>query len=133
MADKTVVLRAFNNHLFDFIDDVMSVFPENVDIKASRTSLEYTKKLNPTMIIKIWYSYIYSPYAAIIDAGDLEFFVNKDYSADVSNLPNSRDILAAVDSLRDPIRGMSEENKTHSLSYIQNLCRLSNAYNDMTA
>lgn len=132
MTDKTMVLRAFNTHMFEFIDDMMSVFPDNVDIKTSRTSLEYTKKLNPTMIIKIWFSYVYSPYAAIIDAGDLEFFTNKDYSSDLSSFPNSRDILAAVDSLRDPIRGMSEENKTHSLSYIQNLCRLSNAYNDLT-
>ena len=128
MADKTTILRGFNTHLFEFIDDVISVFPDNVDIKASRTSLEYTKKLNTTLIIKIWHTYIYLPYAAIIDAGDLEFFVNKDYSIDVSNLPNSRDILAAVDSLRSPIRGMSEANKTHSLTYIQNLCRLSSAY-----
>ena len=133
MADKTVVLRAFNTHLFEFIDDIISVFPDNVDIKASRTSLEYTKKMNVTLIVKIWYSYVYLPYATIIDAGDLEFFINKDYSADVSSLPNSRDILAAVDSLRSPIRGMSEANKTHSLSYIQNLCRLSKAYNDLTA
>jgi hypothetical protein len=133
MADKTTLLRGFNSHLFEFIDDIISVFPDNVDIKASRTSLEYTKKLNPTLIIKIWYSYIYLPYAGIIDAGDLEFFINKDYSSDVSNLPNSRDILAAVDSLRSPIRGMSDVNKTHSLTYIQNLCRLSKAYNDLTA
>ena len=132
MADKTVVLRAFNAHLFEFIDDVISVFPDNVDILASRTSFEYTKKLNPTIIVKIWYSYVYLPYAVIIDAGDLEFFINKDYSTDVSNLPNSRDILSAVDSLRNPIRGMSEANKTHSLTYIQNLCRLSRAYNDLT-
>jgi hypothetical protein len=132
MADKTTILRGFNTHLFEFIDDIISVFPDNIDIKASRTSLEYTKKLNPTLIVKIWFSYVYLPYASIIDAGDLEFFVNKDYSMDVSNLPNSRDILTAVDALRNPIRGMSEANKTHSLTYIQNLCRLSKAYNDLT-
>ena len=132
MADKMVVLRAFNSHLFEFIDDMASVFPDNVDIKASRTSLEYTKKINPTLIIKIWYYYVYLPYAAIIDAGDLEFFINKDYSGDFANLPNSRDILAAVDSLREPIREMSDGNKTHSLSYIQNLCRVSKAYNNFT-
>ena len=132
MADKTTILRGFNNHLLEFTDDIISVFPDNVDIKASRTSLECSKKLNPTLIIKIWYTYVYLPYAVIIDAGDLEFFVNKDYSDDLLKLPNSRDILAAVDSLRSPIREMSEANKTHSLTYIQNLCRLSSAYNDLT-
>ena len=130
MADKTTLLRAFNTHLFEFIDDLISVIPDNADIVASRTSFEYMKKLNPTLIIKAWFTYVYSPYADIIDSGDIEFFINKDYSDDVSYLTNSRDILAAVDSLREPIRGMSESNKAHSLSYIKNLCNLSRVYND---
>lgn len=129
MADKTTILRAFNSHLFEFIDDIISVFPDNVDIVASKTSLEFTKKANPTLIVKIWYSYIYLPYAEIIDAGNLDFFINKDYSGDLSGLSNSRDISAAVDALRGPIRGMSDSNKAHSLNYIQNLCKLSKAYN----
>lgn len=131
MSDKTTILRAFNAHLFEFIDDIISVFPDNVDIVASKTSLEFTKKANPTLIVKIWYSYIYLPYAEIIDAGNLDFFINKDYSGDLSGLSNSRDISAAVDALRGPIRGMSESNKAHSLNYIQNLCKLSKVYNSM--
>ena len=131
MGDKSTILRAFNTHLFEFIDDIISVFPDNVDLVASRTSFEYTKKLNPTMIIKVWYSYVYMPYAEIIDAGDLDFFINKDYSADLIGVPNSRDILKSIDSLRDPIREMSDSNKAHSLTYIQNLCRLSKAYNGL--
>ena len=130
MADKTTLLRAFNAHLFEFIDDLISVIPDNVDIVTSRTSFEYMKKLNPTLIIKAWFTYVYSPYAEIIDSGDIEFFINKDYSDDVSYLTNSRDILAAVDALREPIRGMSESNKAHSLTYIKNLCNLSRVYND---
>jgi len=129
MSDKTTILRAFNTHLFEFLDDIISVFPDNVDIVASKTSLEFTKKANPTLIVKIWYSYIYLPYAEIIDAGNLDFFINKDYSGDLSGLSNSRDISAAVDALRGPIRGMSESNKAHSLNYIQNLCKLSKVYN----
>jgi hypothetical protein len=129
MTDKTTILRAFNTHLFEFLDDIISVFPDNVDIVASKTSLEFTKKANPTLIVKIWYSYIYLPYAEIIDAGNLDFFINKDYSSDLSGLSNSRDISAAVDALRDPIRSMSESNKAHSLNYIQNLCKLSKVYN----
>lgn len=129
MTDKTTILRAFNTHLFEFIDDIISVFPENVDIVASKTSLELTKKANPTLIIKIWYSYVYLPYSEIIDAGNLDFFINKDYSSDLSGLPNSRDISAAVDALREPIRNMSDSNKAHSLNYIQNLCKLSKVYN----
>jgi hypothetical protein len=131
MTDKTTILRAFNTHLFEFLDDIISVFPDNVDIVASKTSLEFTKKANPTLIVKIWYSYVYLPYAEIIDSGNLDFFINKDYSGDLSGLPNARDISAAVDALRGPIRNMSESNKAHSLNYIQNLCKLSKVYNSM--
>ena len=54
--------------------------------------------------MKIWYSYIYQPYAEIIDSGDLEFFINKDYSEDLSYLPNSKDILKSIEGLRDQIK-----------------------------
>ena len=132
MTDKTVVLRAFNKHLFDFLDDVIGIFPENMDIKASKTSFEFYKKANPTLLVKIWYSYIYQPYAEIIDSGDLEFFINKDYSEDLSYLPNSKDILKSIEGLRDQIKEMSDVNRAHSLEYIQNLCKLSNMYNNLT-
>jgi hypothetical protein len=33
MSDKSTVLRAFNKHFFEFLDDVSAVYPENMDIK----------------------------------------------------------------------------------------------------
>jgi hypothetical protein len=132
MSDKTTILRAFNTHLFDFLDDIIGIFPENMDIKASRTSFEMYKKANPTLLVKIWYSYIYQPYADIIEAGDIEFFINKDYAEDLSYLSNSKDVLKSIEGLRDQIREMSDVNRTHSLEYIKNLCKLSSIYNKIT-
>jgi hypothetical protein len=131
MSNKTTVLRSFNTHFFDFIDDIIKVIPENHDILAARSFFEITKKANPTIIVKIWYSLIYYPYASVIDSGDLEFFVNKNYAEDLSNIQNSKEILKAIDTLRDPIRNMTEINKQHCLKYIQNLCKLSAIYNSM--
>ena len=87
------------------------------------------KKANPTLLIKIWYSYVYMPYAEIIEKGDLDFFITKDYSEDLSYLQNSKNILNAIDTLRGQIKDMSETNRNHSLEYIRNLCKLSNMYN----
>jgi hypothetical protein len=131
MSNKTTILRTFNTHFVDFIDDIIKVIPENLDILAAKSFFEITKKANPTLIVKIWFSLIYSPYSTIIDSGDLEFFINKNYAEDLSNVQNSKEILKAIDSLRDPIRNMSETNKTHCLKYIQNLCKLSAVYNSM--
>ena len=129
MSDKTVYLRAFNTHIFEFIDDIIGIFPDNMSIATTKTTFEMTKKANPTLLVKLWYKFVYSPYAEIIDAGDLDFFINKDYTVEVSALQNAKDVINAIDGLRNPIREMSETNKAHSLEYIRNLCQLSVLYN----
>ena len=128
MADKSTILRAFNTHLVEFLDDIISIIPGNVGLITTKNSLEIYKKANPALLIKIWYSYVYLPYAEIIDKGDLDFFINKDYSEDLSYLHNSKNILNAIDTLRGQIKEMSETNRNHSLEYIRNLCKLSNMY-----
>ena len=104
-------------------------FPRNMDIKSAKNMVIMTRKANVTIIVKIWYTYVYSPYKPRIDNGDLEFFINKDYSEDLDGVSNASDILNSIDSLRAPIKQMSEVNKKHSLEYVQNLCKLSEMYN----
>jgi hypothetical protein len=129
MTDKTTVLRAFNAHLFEFLNDIISILPDNVGLVTTKNSFEMYKKANPTLLIKIWYSYVYLPYAKIIDEGNLDFFIEKDYTSELSGLANAGNVSNAIDVLRGQIREMSETNRTHSLEYIQNLCKLSNMYN----
>jgi hypothetical protein len=129
MSEKTTLLRAFNAHLFEFLDDIIAILPGNGGLVATKTAFELYKKANPTLLIKIWYSYVYQPYANVIDEGDLDFFINKDYSTELSNLSNSQNVLNAIETLRGQIRAMSETNRNHSLQYIRNLCKLSNMYN----
>ena len=127
--DKSTTLRAFNTHFDEFMNDIINVFPENTDIKSAKNMVNMTRKANVTIIVKIWYTYVYSPYKPRIDNGDLEFFINKDYSEDLDGVSNASDILNSIDSLRAPIKQMSEVNKKHSLEYVQNLCKLSEMYN----
>jgi len=131
MADKSTLLRAFNTHLVEFLDDIISIIPGNVGLVTTKNSFEMYKKANPTLLIKIWYSYVYLPYAEIIEKGDLDFFINKDYSEDLSYLQNSKSVLNAIDTLRGQIRDMNDANRNHSLEYIRNLCKLSNMYSQM--
>ena len=58
------------------------------------------KMANPSLLIKVWLSYIYSPYAAEIDQGDIQFFFNKDYSKDLNKVANSGEVLRVIDTLR---------------------------------
>lgn len=131
MADKTTLLRAFNNLYFEFLDDLIKIFPENMDIKSSKTFFEITKKANPSLLIKIWKTYVSGPYGETLAQGNLEYFITKDYSEDLTNLTNARDLLKAIDGLRGPIKELSEENKKHSLKYLQSLNKLADAYSMM--
>ena len=125
---KTTLLRAFNNHFFDFLNDIIDIFPENEEIKSSKESFESIKRMNPSAIIKVWNSYIYNTYKTQIDNGDIEFFFDKDYANDLSGLQNIGDITQIIDSIRQPLKSMSDANKTHSAKYIQNLSKLSLGY-----
>jgi hypothetical protein len=119
------LLTAFNDHFFDFINDVHRVFPENVDILMSKNALSTIRKLNPKMILKIWKTCITAKYKHQILANDISFFLTKDYSADVETSQNSDKIMESIDRLRGPITHMSEEEQVKVMKYIQNLTKLS--------
>jgi hypothetical protein len=128
MADKKTILRTFNTHLFEFLDDVIRIFPDNLDIQTAKTSFWAIKKANPTIIIKVWYSYVYIPYNQTIANADMDFFLKKDYTSDLSDLSNSNDVIKIVNTLKDPLSKLDEREKNIILEYFQNLNKLSALY-----
>ena len=118
------IQTVFNDHFIEFVNDVQSVFPEDPDILTAKNALLAIRKANPKMIVKIWNSYIVGKYRNEIDAGNIEFFLNKDYSDDISTTQNSDKIMESIDRLRGPIKQMSPENQAKTMKYIQNLTKL---------
>lgn len=118
------ILTAFNDHFIDFVNDIQSVFPNDADILSTKTALMAIRKANPKMIVKIWNAFIVSNYKGEIDAGNLDFFINKDYSQDVSSAANSDKIMESIDRLRGPVKNMGPENQAKVMKYIQNLTKL---------
>jgi hypothetical protein len=131
MADKSTLSRAFNTHLLEFFDDIIGIYPDNQDIVRAKSSFETIKKANPSLIIKAWFQKVYTPYQQVIDAGDISFFFDKDYSQDLQFMANSGEIMNMIDKIREPVRGMDESNKDHCMKYIQNLSKISIAYSNM--
>jgi hypothetical protein len=127
-TDKSSILRAFNTLFFDFVDDIIRIFPENEDIKVSREFFTTVKRANPTSLLKAWNTYVYSPYSEVIDSGNIDFFFDKNYQDDLTVLANATEIMKAIDTIREPVRNMSAVNKEHSMQYIQKLSLLSTMY-----
>ena len=45
--DKSHILKTFNDHFIEFIEDIIKVFPENSDLVAIKNSFINFRKLNP--------------------------------------------------------------------------------------
>ena len=131
MADKSSINKAFNTLFFSFVDDIITIFPEQEDIATAKTSMMSFKQMNPTLLIKSWYKMVYMPYANVINAGDVSFFFDKDYSADLQNVPNGKELMKMIDKVRGPIRSMDETNRGHCADYVLKLSKLSEMYSSM--
>ena len=126
------LITAFNDHFMEFVNDIHEVFPNDVDILSAKNSFSMIRKMNPKLLIKSWDSLVVGKYQSAIESGDLSFFMNKDYTNDlndVPNNPNAERITSAIDRLRAPIKTMSPDNQAKIMKYIQNLTKISNLYN----
>lgn len=128
MSNSSTLLTAFNDHFMDFITDIHTIFPDDYDILVAKNSLITIKKANPKMIVKIWDTYVVGKYKAEIILGDIDFFINKDYSNDLNTTNSSNKIIGLIDKFREPIKNMSQADKDKSMKYIQNLTKLSELY-----
>ena len=79
------------------------------------------KKTNPKLVLDYWNTWIRLPYKEPIENGDISFFINKDYSMDVTMTDS---ISSFIERLRGYVKNMSEENQQKSMKYIQNLSKL---------
>ena len=131
MADKGQLLTAFNNHFKEFIDDIQSVFPGDSDIASARKSVGRAIMLMPSLLIKYFNENVASRYRTQIQNGDIDFFINNDYRNDIKSMgfnDESSTLLAKIDCLREPVRNMPPEEQAKVLKYLQNLCKLCDAY-----
>jgi len=119
------VLKAFNNHLLEFIEDVIRIFPNNLDIKTGKTFIEGVKRVNPKKIITYWKDNILLLYETEILEGDITFFVNKDYRNDIGTEAQT---LKVLEDIRVLVRDTTEENKEKAMKYLQNLTKLCKIY-----
>lgn len=117
------ILRAFINHFDELIEDVIRVCPDNNQILKCKMYFEAIKKTNPKLLIQNWKILVSDLYRTKIEAGDVTFFMTKDYSADTS-----ASISKTIDDLRSTIFLLSPENKSMAMKYVQNITKLCDVY-----
>jgi len=126
--DKHSILRAFNEHFSEFMQDVIRVFPNDNNLQACKLAIEKMRKANPKLIMTAFTQEFVYKYRDQISSNNLDFFINNDYSDDLENASNSSLILEKINMLRDPIRNMNDTDKDKTTQYMQNLMKLSDLY-----
>jgi hypothetical protein len=124
--NNSLILSTFISQIDEYLDDISKTYSVDSRFERGRLYLEGIKKSNPRMIITTWKTMVTDKYADQIEAGDIEYFLTKDYTEDAGHYTPSVD--SVIQELRATVRRMSEENKAVSLKYIQNLCKLSKLY-----
>ena len=120
-------MSTFISQIDEYLDDISKTYSVDSRFERGRLYLEGIKKTNPRIIITTWKTMVTDKYAEQIEAGDIEYFLNKDFTEDVpGNYTPTVD--SVIQELRATVRRMSDENKAVSLKYIQNLCKLSKLY-----
>ncbi len=128
MNNKSSYLKLFNNHLNEFINDILILFPDDLDLKTCATFLKSMRKINPKMIITTWKTGVANKYRKEIESGELSFFENKDYSGDLINSSEEKEILEVIERVRIDVKTCGEENKIKTMKYLQNLTKISDLY-----
>ena len=127
--DNRQIMKAFNDHFVEFLDDIQRVFPDDADIATVKNSLIAMRKANPRLIMATFKKSVAGTYHDQIEKGDLEFFINKDYGNDLGEGGVSNSVLEKIDLLREPVRNMDESDQKKAIKYIQNLTKLCDLYN----
>jgi hypothetical protein len=112
--------------------DVERVFPNDTDIMSSRKTLSKSLILMPKSLIRMFNDSFVAIYGNEIDNGDLNFFIENNYREKHGYKPTDDVwVLDKIDVLREPIKKMSDDDKSKVIQYLKNLKKLSDLYNDI--
>jgi hypothetical protein len=128
--DKSRILKTFNNHFEEFIDDILRVFPDDEDLLACRSALLSMRKMNPKILLSGFQQTMF-PYKVEIINNDLAFFIEKDYKKEItfSKKDFGNQVLQKIDMIRSPIKNMCDTDKCNVSKYLNNLLKLAELYN----
>merc|ERR1712070_685160 len=85
--DKKTINSCFLDKYFSYLTFLKShIDKDDSDFKLFIKKNNSMKKVNPKMFIKTWYQYITIPYHTYIINKDEDYFINKDYECDSSQI-----------------------------------------------
>ena len=130
---KKICLTNFINQLNGFLNDLLIILPGNEGIISAKKYVDTLSKINPKLLLSLWYESVTEKYNRQINEGDLDFALNKDYSEEVigkseNSAESSSSILLIIDNLKTATKKLDEDQKKTIIKYLQNITQLTQLY-----
>ncbi len=114
-------LSAFNNQLIRFFEELTESYPEEKGIKMALEVIQDTKKINPKLILDLFYEHVYLPAHESIEKEDHEGVIRFAKTKIQNEFNEMSAALVIFDRHWDT---MSEHNQSIIWKYLKVLCVL---------
>jgi hypothetical protein len=121
-------LGAFNNQLIRFFEELSDTFPEERDIKLALEAIQGLKKINPKMILELFYENVYKPVSEPIKREDEDVVISY-AKGTISKQFNEMSIALVMFDKHWP--SLTEANKKNIWNYLKVLCVLCEKAKDL--
>jgi hypothetical protein len=121
-------LGAFNTQLIRFFEELSDTFPEERDIKLALEAIQGLKKINPKMILELFYENVYKPISDPIKRED-EDVVIAYAKGTISKQFNEMSIALVMFDKHWP--SLTDANKKNIWNYLKVLCILCEKAKDL--
>jgi hypothetical protein len=114
-------LGAFTTQLVRFFEDLVETYPEEREIKMALEAVQGLKKVNPKMLVELFYEYVYMGISEAIAREDEEFIINYARSTITGQF---NEMSAALMIFDKHWPAMSDSNRAAIWKYLKVLCAL---------
>lgn len=121
-------LGAFNTQLIRFFEGLSDIFPEERDIKMALEAIHGLKKINPKMILELFYEHVYKPISDAIKREDEEIVIAYAKKTITSQFNEMSIALVMFDK---HWTSLSDTNKENIWKYLKVLCALCEKAKDL--
>jgi hypothetical protein len=114
-------LGAFTTQLVRFFEDMAETFPEEREIKMALEAVQGLKKINPKMLMELFYDYVHKGISDAVAREDEEFVIHYARST-ITGQFNEMSVALMIFDKHWPT--MSDANRSAIWKYLKVLCAL---------
>lgn len=115
------VLKAFCEQLVRFFQELQTTFPEERDIKMAVDAIDNGRKINPRLVLDLFYEHVYKDYASSIYAKDVPTIIE---GVDKKIKTQFNDMMVALTIFNKHWYTMGPTNQEVIIQYLIVLCKL---------